>query len=75
MFNDLNVIITDFAMDMPSNVDYLEVTVDGGTAWVPSLTTISVTCVVQQTPAMQRDDFSFNDFASGSLMLSKKGWI
>ena len=74
MFNNLNIIITDFSMDMPNNVDYIEVPATGGTAWVPSLTNISVTCVVQQTPAMQRDDFNFKAFASGDL-LAQKGWI
>ena len=79
MFNNLNVIITDFSMDLPNNVDYLVVELDNGEsgtikAWVPSLTTFNVTCVVQHTPAQQRDDFNIDQFASGSL-LSSGGWI
>lgn len=75
MFNGLNVIITEFKMDLPANVDYIEVTLDNGAmAWVPALTTFNITCVVQQTPKKQRDEFNFKDFASGVLMQTR-GWI
>jgi len=75
MFNDLNVIIQDFKMDLPQDVDYIEVEHAGGLAWVPSLTTFSVTCVVQNTPKQQRDEFNFKDFANGDLMRFNKGFI
>lgn len=77
MFNDLNVILTDFSMALPNNVDYLQVEVNGHLAWVPSLTTFNITCVVQQTPKMQRQDFNLSDFASGKMMgdSKRKGWI
>lgn len=77
MFNDLTVILTDFSMDLPNNVDYLEVTINDTLAWVPSLTTMTVTCVVQQTPKQQREDFNLNDFVSGKLFSdsTRKGWI
>lgn len=74
MFNELSVILTDFSMALPNNVDYLEVDIGGHSAWVPSLTTFSISCVVQQTPKQQREEFNLGSFASGSL-LSKKGWI
>lgn len=79
IFNDLNVILTDFSMAMPNNVDYLEVTIGDSIAWVPSLTTFNLTCVVQQTPKMQRTEFNLNDFASGKMMSGGgdniRGWI
>lgn len=75
MFNALNVVIQEFKMDLPSNVDYIEIEVDGIAAWVPTLTTFTVSCVVQQTPRKQRDEFNFNDFASGKLFTTGKGWI
>jgi hypothetical protein len=76
MFNELTVILTDFSMSLPNNVDYLEVDIGGHTAWVPSLTTFNVTCVVQQTPKQQRDQFNLRDFTSGKMMSSgTKGWI
>jgi hypothetical protein len=68
MFNNLSVIVSDFQMDLPADVDYIEVDIKGKYAWVPAVTTFSVTCVVQQTPAQQRDIFNFNEFASGELM-------
>lgn len=77
MFDDLNVVLTDFSMALPNNVDYLQVEVNGTHAWVPSLTTFNLTCVVQQTPKMQREDFNLKDFASGAMMRdsTRKGWI
>ena len=75
MFNDLAIIIQEFKMDLPNNVDYIEVEHAGGMAWVPSLTTFTVSCVVQNTPKQQRDEFSFTDFASGKLMTGARGWI
>lgn len=74
MFNDLDCIMTNFSMEMPNSVDYIEVQYNGATAWVPSLTTLSVSVVVQQTPKKQRQEFNFTDFASGAL-LQQKGWI
>ena len=75
MFDNLNIIIQEFKMDMPNNVDYIEVEHAGAFAWVPALTTFTVSCVVQNTPKQQRDDFSFTDFASGELMRGSGGWI
>lgn len=75
MFNDLNVILTDFSMAMPNNVDYIEVSIGSSLAWVPALTTFNLTCIVQQTPKMQREDFNLDNFASGKMMSDKKGWI
>jgi hypothetical protein len=74
MFNKLNVIVTDFSMDLPGDVDYVKVDIDGYVGWVPALTTFNVTCVVQNTPAQQRDDFSLTDFANGTL-LDQGGFI
>ena len=73
MFNDLKVIIQEFKMDLPNNVDYIEVDIGKAKAWVPSLTTFTVSCVVQHTPKEQRDEFNFKDFAQGTMLSS--GWI
>ena len=74
MFPDLNVVVQDFNMELPNNVDYIEVDIGGFQAWVPSLTTFNVTCVVQQTPRQQRDEFNIDQFASGDL-INNKGFI
>lgn len=73
MLNDLSGIVTSFSMDLPPNVDYLEIIVDGHQAFVPALTTFNVNFVVQQTPKKQRE-FNFDEFANGSLM-NIAGWI
>jgi hypothetical protein len=76
MLNSLNIVVQEFKMDLPNNVDYIEVGLaNGSLAWVPALTTFNITCVVQQTPKKQRDDFNFKDFASGYLMAHNKGWL
>lgn len=75
MFDNLSIIIQEFKMDMPNNVDYIEVEHVGGLAWVPTLTTFTISCVVQNTPKQQRDEFNFKEFASGELMRDGNGWI
>jgi hypothetical protein len=73
MFNDLPVIINSFSMELPNNVDYVQINFQGGTAWVPTLTTLSITVTVQISPATQRT-FDWNKFVTGELMRNK-GWI
>lgn len=75
MFNDLDVILTDFSMELPNGVDYMEVTIGKTVAWVPVKTTMSVSLIVQQTPAKQRDEFNFDQFASGEMFSNQRGWI
>lgn len=75
MFKDLDVIATEFSMEMPSNVDYVEVLYGDAYTWVPSVTNFNVSLVVQTTPKKQRDDFNFDAFASGRLLRDGKGWI
>lgn len=75
MFNDLQVIVTNFSMELNNNVDYIQVTIGNSTAWVPTLTTFNLNVVVQHTPQQQREDFNFDDFAKGTLFSDKKGWI
>jgi hypothetical protein len=70
----LPIVIINFQEDLPNNVNYVEVTTDKGKQWVPSLTTFQIEGVVQQTPAQHRDEFTWDDFASGKLM-DKGGWI
>lgn len=75
MLNDLKVVVQEFKMDLPNNVDYIEVNIGESVAWVPSLTTFTVSCVVQNTPKEQRVDFNFKEFANGSMFSNEKGWI
>lgn len=73
MLNDLPVVITNFSMEMPNNVDYVRVAVSGEETWVPSLSTFNVSCIVQHSAAKQRS-FNLRAFANGSLV-KRGGWI
>lgn len=71
-FNDLPVIMIGGNYNYDPSVDNVTVTVNGVPNDVPSLCTISVSVVVQNTPAKLRT-FDWNSFASGKL-LSSGGW-
>ena len=73
MFNNLPVIITNYTVQMPNNVDYVATSVAGCSVYVPAVTTITVTCVVQNTPNTLRT-FNWDNFASGALIKSG-GWF
>jgi hypothetical protein len=73
MFNRLSVIVNDFNMELPNNVDYVEVNSGEGVSDVPSITTINVSLTVQNTPKKNRE-FNWDEFASGALV-KKGGWI
>jgi hypothetical protein len=73
MLNNLSVIVTNFSMSMDDvDIDYVQTYSQGLSAWVPAVTTISVTCVVQNTPNKLRT-FNWDTFASGALLTSG-GW-
>lgn len=72
MFNDLPVIVEDFSYVSPNDVDFVTVDINGVKTDVPSLTNISLTVTVQNTPEKLRS-FNWDQFASGQL-LSTTGW-
>lgn len=74
MFNGLSVIVKNYEVQLPDNVDYVSVASGGGTSKVPTMTTISVLVTVQQTPAKARS-FNWDSFAKGDLMMQQKGWL
>jgi len=110
MFNSLPVIIRNWDFSLPSNVDYVKVSLEPnannndnfaslkasdiliryvvdkkdittptngrGNAYVPSITTISVSLVVQKSPLKLKKEFSLEDFVNGKLMGDRgKGYI
>lgn len=72
IMNDLPVIIEDFSMELPGDVDYVGVSINGGTVNLPTKTTMSVKGTVQNTPAKLRQ-FDWGAYVNGSL-ISQKGW-
>lgn len=70
MLNDIPVIMTNFTISLPEDVDY--VAVPNSSSYVPAIFTISISLVVQNTPAELRA-FSLEQFRTG-LLLKQKGW-
>lgn len=73
MFNGLSVIVKNYEVQLPDDVDYVTVSSAGGISKVPTVTTLTVLVTVQQTPAKARS-FNWDSFASGELM-QQKGWL
>ena len=77
MFNDLKVVLKNHSYSLDDTVDYIDIITDseGSKTRLPSLFTISLTLGYQQTPNAMRKDFDLNQFRTGELMRSQKGWI
>jgi hypothetical protein len=74
LFNNLPIIIKSYNIDMPENVDYVEVKPDGGNAWIPSVFNITISCIIQNIPNRWRSQFNLDSFRDGSLLKSG-GWF
>lgn len=73
MFYKLPVIVTDYAMTLTNEVDYINVVWNGQINKVPSLFDLSVTLLVQQSPTALRK-WSLDSFRNGEN-LKDGGWI
>jgi hypothetical protein len=76
VLNDIPVLITNFTVDMPPDVDYIPVTVPGDPAqnYVPIKSTITVTC----TPNYARravSRFDLKKFANGGFVNRPEGFV
>lgn len=71
MFNDLPIIIQSFNMNLPADVDYVQV--PNSNTFLPTRFTLDVQMTVQNTPNQLRQ-FNLEAFRSGSLM-KRGGWI
>ena len=72
VLKDVPVVITQFAYEMPNNVDYIQISSNGGNQMVPTNSTLSVTCKPIYSRA-KTNTFSLDDFVNGNL--SNKGFI
>jgi len=75
VLNNIPVLITNFTVDLQSNVDYVPCTIVNGEEpnYVPTHSTISVTC----TPNYARrshSQFSLKDFADGAFVNGPEGF-
>jgi hypothetical protein len=74
VLNNIPVVITNFTTDLPSDVDYIETTVDGQSNYVPVQCTITVTCSPQYARRSQAR-FSLKQFAEGGFVGSPEGFV
>lgn len=74
VLNNVPVLITNFTVDLPADVDYIPCVVDGKTNYVPTQSQITVTCAPNYArSAVAR--FSLNDYAKGSLINKAGGFM
>lgn len=74
VFNNIPVTVTYFSVDMPNDVDYIQVPVGPNGTWVPVRSQINV----QVQPTYSRSSvtkFSLDKFISGEYVVNKKGFI
>ncbi len=76
VLNDVPVVITNFTVDLPNDVDYIPVVVPGDPApnYVPTKSQITVTCVPNYARrAVSR--FDLKKFANGGFIRGKEGFL
>jgi hypothetical protein len=64
-FNKVPVVVTNWSMQLPDNVDYVPVQVDDTVTYVPTLTNIMINLKPQYTPHKLRKRFSVEGITSG----------
>lgn len=72
-FNKVPVVITNYQIELPSDVDYVPVVVGDTTTYVPAKTSILINLSPTYTPHKLRKNFSLDDVANGRLY--KGGYI
>lgn len=65
-FNKVPVVITNWSMQLPDNVDYVPVQVNSQITYVPTLTNIMINLKPQYTPHKLRRRFSVEGITSGA---------
>lgn len=74
VFNQVPVVIQSFTIDMPQDVDYIQVGVGNNGSWVPTRSQVSV--VVQPVYSRKSvSEFSLDAFVNGSYVVDGKGFI
>jgi hypothetical protein len=67
IFNNVPVVVKSYSVEMPEDVNYINVSINDSNQWVPTVSTISVTVA----PVYSREklrSFSLQDFASGGAL-------
>lgn len=74
VLNDIPVVITNFTLDMPQEVDYIECIIDGKTNYVPTDSTISVSCAPNYSRRAVAG-FNLKEYAEGKFVGQGQGFI
>lgn len=69
VLNNIPVVISNFTTDLPNDIDYIPVTVDGELNYVPSQSLITVTVAPQYSRRTQ-STFNLKQFAQGGFVKS-----
>jgi hypothetical protein len=67
IFNNVPVVVKSYSVEMPEDVNYINVSINNSNQWVPAVSTISVTVA----PVYSREklrSFSLQDFANGGAL-------
>lgn len=78
MFNKIHCILRRFSFAFDENMQMINIVGDNGYVRLPALFTVQLELTCQTTARAQRQDFNFEDFASGFLMEqtpNNNGWI
>jgi len=74
VFKEVPVVVQMFTVELPNDVDYIQVGIGENGTWVPTRSSISV--VVQPTYSRKTvTDFSLDAFVNGAYVVDKKGFI
>ena len=74
VLNDIPVLIANFTVDLPSDVDYIPCSVGGEKNYVPTQSTITVTVSPNYARA-SHSRFSLESFANGSFVGKPEGFV
>ena len=72
-FNKVPVVVTNWTMQLPDDVDYVPVVIGDTTTYVPTKTNISVNLLPTYTPHKMRTRFSLESVTNGTAY--KDGFI
>lgn len=74
VLNNIPIVVTNFTIDLPAEVDYIPCVVDSEINYVPTTSQITVTCNVNYS-RRSHSKFSLNEFAAGGFVNKPEGFI
>jgi hypothetical protein len=75
MFEDIRCVLKGYSFSFEETMDLVTVQCAGGDIMLPPMFTINVSLLMQQNPTRLRKEFKLDDFRTGALMRTSKGWF